>query len=153
MQSSMSITSDSLTQQYQPGDQVCLKRGQIRSSRPCEKLSEKYLGPFFIQEAINPVAYKLKLPSSTRLHPVFHVSLLQPYHGSTIPGRTQPNPSPLMLDEEGQPIFEVEFIADCRRVRSQLQYLVHWKGYSMEERTWEPVRLLTSRLQRYRIPS
>lgn len=33
---------------------------------------------------------------------------------------------------------------DSRVNRGRLQYLVHWKGYPKEERTWEPVRNLSN---------
>lgn len=43
---------------------------------------------------INKVAYRLKLPASMKIHPVFHVSLLEPYKESTQPSRVQePTPS------------------------------------------------------------
>jgi hypothetical protein len=70
----------------------------------------------------------------TRTHPVFHVSLLEPYHGNTIPGRAAPPPPP--IEVEGELEYEVESIVDSRRFRRQLQYRVVWKGYP--EANWEP---------------
>ncbi len=35
--------------------------------------------PFTITEQIRPVAYRLELPSSMKIHNVFHIDLLMPY--------------------------------------------------------------------------
>lgn len=40
--------------------------------------------------------------------------------------------------------YEVEEIVDSKMYRGKLKYLVHWKGYPIEERTWEPIKNLSN---------
>ncbi|KAI5413195.1 hypothetical protein KIW84_057704 [Lathyrus oleraceus] len=46
-------------------------------SRINAKLAARYHGPFQIVERMEVVAYKLRLPEGSQVHPVFHVSLLK----------------------------------------------------------------------------
>ena len=50
--------------------------------------------------------------------------------------RTPAPPLPELVNDELE--YEVEEIQDSRLFRGKLQYLVKWKGYPQEERTWEP---------------
>ena len=76
-----------------------------------------------------------------RIHPVFHVRLLEPYHANKIEGRTQPPPLPEIID--GEPEYEVREVLDSRIVRGRLEYYVDWEGYTAEEWTWEPAENLS----------
>ena len=122
---------------FEPGDKVWLLRRNITTRRPSNKLDYKRLGPFTIADQINPVAFRLNLPPSMKVHDVFHVSLLEPYIPNTLPGRLEEPPPPAIVD--GEPEYEVEEILDSRIFRRKLQYLVSWKGYDISERSWEPV--------------
>ena len=98
------------------------------------------MGPFRIIGKINDVAFRLDLPPQLRIHPVFHSSLLEPYH--EIPGRITQPPPPIEL-EDG-PEYEVVAILDSKIVRNKINYLGDWLGYSPNERTWEPIENVTN---------
>ncbi len=57
----------------------------IKVKRPMMKLSDKFVGPFGIIEAIGANAMKLELPPTWRIHPIFIVSLLKPFLGKYRP--------------------------------------------------------------------
>jgi hypothetical protein len=83
------------------------------------------------------MAYKLELPSTSQVHPVFHVSYLKKVIGDTIPIQTTfPD-----LDEEGKFILEPEKISETRTKqlinRVIIEYLIKWKNLSVEDSTWE----------------
>jgi len=66
---------------------------------------------------------------------------LDPYHANKIPGRRQPPPPPEEI--VGEEEYEVHEILDSRIIRRKLEFLVDWKGYSEEKRTWEPAENVT----------
>src|SRR3954470_22402332 len=69
--------------QFEVNDQVLLSSAHInlasQAKRPSKKLQHRFIGPYRIIQKISAVAYKLELPSTLKIHPVFHVSLLHPY--------------------------------------------------------------------------
>ena len=97
------------------GDRVWLLRRHIKTTRPCDKLDYRRLGPFRISGKVNDVTFRLDLPPHLRIHPVFHSSLLEPYKANTIPDRVTPPPPPLELD--AGPEYEVVVVLDSKFVR------------------------------------
>jgi hypothetical protein len=122
---------------YKVGDVVMLNRKNIRTERSKLKFDAKYLGPFEIIKKISDVAFKLKLPENWKIHPVFHISLLEPIDGNPFPIQVKLPPQPEIIEDEAE--FEVEKIVGYRLFRNKIpQYLVNWKGYANESNTWEP---------------
>mgnify|MGYP000267595189 CR=1 FL=1 len=99
----------------------------MKTTTPCDKLDFQHLGSFVSSDQGKDVAFCLDLPSqNTRLHPIFHVSLLEPWTSSSIPNRVIPPPPPVQLVEG--PEYEVEAILDSEIIRNKLYYLVDWLG-------------------------
>lgn len=127
------ITGPSL----QKGDKVYLLRKNIKTKRPSNKLDFKKLGPFEILEKIGDVNFKLRLPVTSRLHPVFHVSLLEPAPDGVPDSMEEVQPENELQE------YEVEEILDTRTTTgNQQEYLIKWKNFEHEENTWEPTENL-----------
>ena len=125
----------------QVGSYVWLNRKNIKTTRPLAKLDYKKYGPFEVIEEINENAFRLKLPLSlSKIHNVFHVSLLELVKNDPFPQRKILPEPPIII--EGEDEYEVDEILDSRRFNRTLKYLVSWKGYGPEDNTWEPIQHL-----------
>jgi hypothetical protein len=119
------------------GDKVYLWRRNIKTRRPNSKLDFLKIGPYEVKAKKGPVNYELRLPSQMRIHPVFHVSLLEPADPET-PVDTQVKIHPESQETE----FEVEKVLDAARKGQQWKYLIKWKNYPETENSWEPIENL-----------
>jgi hypothetical protein len=109
---------------------VFLDARNLRTHRPSRKLDFKNQGPFPIVERISPYAYRLDLPNTMQVHPVFHTSLLSPAGTNPHPGHLQPTTPPVIVDGEEE--FQIEQILDSKRGRGKggpITYLVKWTGW------------------------
>lgn len=121
---------------YQPGQLVWLLRRNIRTTRPSGKLDHRKLGPYPILQPIGPSAYHLQLPHYlSRLHPVFHVSLLEPYND---PSEFHPHSEPEHF-EIADSAFVIHSVLDCVKIGHRYEYLVHYKDLPSSEDSWIPL--------------
>jgi hypothetical protein len=128
---------------FEVADQVLLSTENLRERMlGAPKLLERFIGPFAVKRVISPTAYELDLPSSMRVHPVFHVHLLRPYIDSraAFPDRVpyHARPPPVVQATDAEPEWEVEAVLNKRTRGRRTSYLVKWKGYPLEEASWEP---------------
>ncbi|KAH8950410.1 hypothetical protein BDL97_10G084000 [Sphagnum fallax] len=93
------------------------------------KFDRNSYGLFKIAKLVGLVACQLKLPPQFKIHNVFHVSLLEPYHENQIPERHRKRPAPVEI--EGQEEFEVQEVLDSKKIR-----------YPPFEAIWEPAENL-----------
>ncbi|PNX58467.1 hypothetical protein L195_g059206, partial [Trifolium pratense] len=114
---------------YQVGDMVYLKiqpyKLQKLAKRFNQKLSPRYYGPYEILERVGAVAYKLKLPADSRVHPVFHASLLK----KAVSANVETQPLPTCMNENWQLEPGPEEARDSRvNDKGELEVLVKWEG-------------------------
>jgi hypothetical protein len=122
---------------YNIGDCVWLEAKNLHTTHPSAKLSPWRYGPFQVTGIISQTSFRIKLPSTWKIHNVFHGSLLTPYKETTMNGNQYQEPIPDLIN--GQPEWEVECILGTRKRCHQLQYLVRWKGFSEAHDSWEPL--------------
>ena len=63
------------TEKWKKGDRVLLStKDLVFKEKPTKKLTERYVGPYAIEEVVSSNTVKLRLPSLMRIHPVVNVS-------------------------------------------------------------------------------
>ena len=121
---------------FKDGDLVLLSTKHLRLSGP-RKFWPRWVGPFPVIQKIGQLSYKLQLPEVySRLHPVFHTSLLKPYFTAD---KSVTHVLPALADGDSE-IYEVQAIINHKFVGRprRLLFQVFWKGFPVEEATWEP---------------
>ena len=121
---------------WKVGDKVWLEATNLRIPYPSQKLAPKRHGPFEIAQVLSPLVYRLRLPSTWKIHDVFHATLLSPYRQTEAHGPSFSRPPPDVIDSEEE--YEVDHIVSHKGSPDRRQYLTAWKGYPSSENTWEP---------------
>ena len=89
-------------EEWKKGDRILLStKDLVFKERPTKKLTERYVGPYVIEEVVSTNAVKLRLPSSMRIHLVVNISRIVRYK-KQIKGQKK---------EEGKPV-EVEGVEE-----------------------------------------
>ncbi|GJU05605.1 retrotransposable element Tf2 [Tanacetum coccineum] len=121
-----------------------LKRSQDRMRSQANKhrtdrqfeVDNWYYGPFKVAERIREVAYRLELPSSSQIHPLFHISQLKKCHGKDHSVGVLPQ-----FREDGLLEYKPMAILERRlgKVNNKpiMFVLIQWTNKPVEEATWE----------------
>ena len=123
-------------QTFREGDLMMLSAKNLKIKKPNRKLSDKAVDPFRIRACICKQAYRLAMPHTYRIHPVFHVSLLELYKQRANDPDLPEYPLPELIEDEEE--YPVERILQKRTRKSVKEYLVRWAGYPPEYDQWVP---------------
>lgn len=127
--------------EFTVGDWVFLKlQSYVQSSvavRAHQKLAFKFFGPFQVLQRVGTMAYKLQLPPSSRIHPVFHVSQLKRALGT---GFTASVTLPTDQFHFSVPIKILQHRTVMKGLQACAQVLVQWSHMSPELATWEDIQ-------------
>ena len=95
-----------------------------------------------VLQRIGPVAYKLELPTGSRIHPVFHISVLK----KTICTDTSAQQSlPDVCEDDASFLPTPQAVLDHRVQKGHQEVLIHWKGLSPADATWEDLQNMKRR--------
>ncbi|KAB1225090.1 Transposon Tf2-9 polyprotein [Morella rubra] len=132
--------------EFNIGDFVYLRLQPYRqmslSQRHNLKLSPRFYGPFKILQRIGSVAYKLDLPSTSLLHPVFHVSQLKRQLGTRVAAATHLPPTDSHGVLRPEPVHVLNRRSRKVRNRAVTDLLIQWQGQPPEDATWIPYHQL-----------
>jgi len=135
--------------EFKVGEGVLLSTEGLRLTSFNNKLCSPWVGPFEVAAVVNRNAYRLLLPQQMQaLHPTFNIDKLKRYRESPtrFASRQQQyaRPPAAEADSNGDELWEVDRILASRRKGRATEYLVAWKGYRLEEATWEPAAHLAN---------
>ena len=127
--------------EFEVGAKVFVKirpyRQKSLAVRRNEKLAARFYGPFVVIQRVGKVAYKLELPPTAAIHPVFHVSQLRAAIG---PAHSSPTLPPT-LSADLELIVEPAELLDVRERQTPngllVEVLIGWKNLPHFEATWE----------------
>ncbi|XP_074346320.1 uncharacterized protein LOC141685094 [Apium graveolens] len=139
---------------FTKGDWVFLKlqpyRQKSLDTRISLKLFAKFFGPFQVEEKVGAVAYKLRLPAHSKLHPVFHVSLLKKFVGNNpisaeeLPDYDQDDIVKLIPDKVLQRRYNKRGDQDI------IQWLIKWQDMDSSEASWEDCSFIVNQFPQFK---
>ena len=116
---------------FQVSNCIYVCTDHIHTNHAAWKLAEQKIGPFLIVSQPSSMSFTLWLPATIWIHPVFHVSQLEPENPNTFQDWEQPPLPPIFIERE--PEYLIERIIDSKynwaQQYCQLSYHVKWVRY------------------------
>ena len=120
--------------EFKVGDKVYLSTRNLPTDEGIKKLSDLRTGPFTIVKKVGGGAYKLKMPPSFKMNPVFNVLLLTKWQPDPIEGRAHPEPPPIIVNNKEE--YVIRKFLDSNWLGKHFQYKVTYEGYGKEHNEW-----------------
>ena len=135
-------------EEYRVGDKVLISIKDFLMElmkRVTKKLTEKFIGPYVVRKIVSENAVELELLVSLRIHLVVNIRRIVKYREQV---EEQKKILPPPVEVAGEKEYEVEKILDRQERRGKTKYLVKWKGYMVEENTWEGLKNLKNAMEK-----
>jgi len=135
-------------EKYRVGDKVLISTKDFLKElikRATKKLIEKFIGLYVVRKIVSENVVELELPASLRIHLVVNVRRIVKYREQVEGQKKIPPP---LVEVAGKKKYKVEEILDRQEKRGKTRYLVKWKGYMIEENTWERLENLKSAMEK-----
>lgn len=121
---------------FSVGDHVMLSTEHLSAyQHVSKKLRARWCGPFKVIQVVTPVAVKLELPASIRIHPVVHAEWLKPVPGHVATQGAFELPED-QDDDELLPVSQVDLVLDKEVRHGHTYYLIRWSGLPAWDVTW-----------------
>ena len=122
-------------EEWKKRDRVMLStKNLVTKKRPVQKLTERYVRPYAIEEVVSSNVVRLQLPSLMRIYLVVNVSWIV-WYKEQVKGQKIKEEKP--VEVEGVKEWKIEKILNKRKIRGVEKYLVYWKGFIAEHDSWE----------------
>jgi hypothetical protein len=104
---------------FKPGDNVWVKTANWSTDWPSKKLSEQMAGPYKVL-AKEGHSYRVKLPASIKIHPVFFIGSLCCDLNNLLPSQANAPPPPVNVIADDK--YKVQEIIAVKLTREKLTY-------------------------------
>ena len=135
-------------EEYRIGDRVLISTKDFLMElmkRATKKLMEKFIRLYMVKKIVLENVVELELLVSLRIHLMVNVRRIVKYR-EQVEGQKKILPPSVEVASEKE--YEVEEILDRQERRGKTRYLVKWKGYTVEENTWEGLENLKNAMEK-----
>jgi hypothetical protein len=102
-----------------------VKTANWSTDRPSKKLSEQMAGPYRVL-AKEEHSYRVELPASMKIHPVFPAESLRRNPNNPLPSQANAPPPPVNVTADDE--YEVQEIIAIKLTKEKLTYQAKWTG-------------------------